>query len=257
MGNYGIRVAQKGYDAKTCPDDKLVFSSSFQTLKIFSAQEVSTTIPSSGTNTITVYHNLGFYAPYVVIYNGDSDKGTNESSFFTIPISETEPPDFSTPETRNYSNRLEIDVEEYHGNHGATIYFTVYIFLNDFSTISPKTISTSGSASSSSSDYGIRVSKEGYDVKTCDDVDLVVSSSFFGQTIHMQGISTSDVVHALGYVPNYLSYGRNSGDNYISFITESISQEIYGSVDDNKLYTPPSPQDVDYMYYIIFKNRIT
>jgi hypothetical protein len=256
MGDYGFAVSQKGYDVKTCVDRKLVVSSAFQKLKVFKAQQVTGTIPASGTSTITFTHNIGFYAPYVVIYNGDTTRGTGTSCFFAVPLDETPPPDIASIKTRQYTNSLQIDVEDYFGNVGDTIYFTVYVFLDDFSTLNQQNINTSTTTGATSTDYGLRVSKEGHDVKTCADVDLVMSSSYGSQIVHKKGIATSDVSHNLGYIPNYLSYGRNSGDNYIEFIAQTMSQDIYTSIDNTTLYDPPSPQDVDYMYYIIFKNKI-
>lgn len=54
-------------------------------------------------------------------------------------------------------------------------------------------------------DYGMKVSKEGFDVKTCEDKDLVMSSSFnllkTKSVLHNGGTIT----HDLGYVPIYLS----------------------------------------------------
>lgn len=254
--DYGAAVAQKGYDCKTCADRFLVYSSAFQTLKIFNTYSVSATIPSSGSTTITINHNLGYYAPYIVVYNGDSSKGVGTSGFFSVPLSESAPPNIATPETRQYANSLQIDVEEYFGSHGATIYFTVYIFLDDFRTISERSINTGTSSGSSSTDYGFRISKPGYDVKTCTDDQCVLSSSFFNQIIHKKGISSGNVSHNLGYIPNYLAYGKRDGESYISFIAQVYSQDYYDSIDDSYLYLPPFPYDWDDMYYIIFKNQI-
>lgn len=254
--DYGTAVAQKGYDVKTCADRFLVYSSAFQTLKIFNVYSASTTIPASGTSTITVSHNLGYYAPYIVIYNGDTTKGVGTSHFFSIPISESAPPDISFPVTRMYVNTLEIDVEDYYGASGDTIYFTVYVFLDNFSTVAEETINTETSSGSSSTDYGIRISKDGYDVKTCTNEQCVLSSSFFNQIVHKKGTATVDVTHNLGYVPNYLAYGKRTAESFIQFISQAYSQDYFNNVDSSNLYFPPLPYDWDVMYYIIFKNKM-
>jgi len=252
MGDYGIAVSQKGYDVKTCADRKLVFSSAFQTLKVFSTHSVNTTIPSSGINTITINHNLGYYVPYIVVYNGSSNtnRGTGNSYFFSDAVNYHEP-----IQTRQYTNRLEIRVDEYFDDDesvsGDTVYFTVYIFLDDFSTISEKNINTSTTSGGSSTDYGIRISKEGYDVKTCADIDCVASSSFFSQIIHKKGTSTSsNITHNLNYIPNFLRYVKPSGVSYITYETLGVKATT------TKIDLNLAADGSETGYYIIFKDKL-
>lgn len=71
-GDWGLKIAQTGYDVKTCPDNKLVYSSEYPQLKIHSS--------GSGSHTFTNYegyitlstHNLG-YRPFFAIW---VDKGS-------------------------------------------------------------------------------------------------------------------------------------------------------------------------------------
>ena len=246
--DYGMAVSQKGYDVKTCADRFLVYSSAFQTLKIFSTFTSSTTIPGSGTNTITITHNLGYYAPYIIIYNGSTGSGSRGTgqSFFMSDSSF----DFTN---RQYTNRLEFDVDSgfdiFGSSSGNTVYFTVYIFLDDFRTVSAKNINSGTSSGSSSSDYGIRISKNGFDVKTCANNDCVLSSSFFNQIVHMKGIAPGNttVTHNLGYPANFLNYTL-VGSSYLQYfgITGVINNTIF------------DPQEfVDNTYYIIFKDNLT
>jgi len=62
------------------------------------------------------------------------------------------------------------------------------------------------------SDWGIKVSKPGFDVKTCADYDLVMSSSFnmlktkiFGNC----GTSGTTIAHGLSYTPIFFSIPTN------------------------------------------------
>lgn len=255
--DYGAKVSQKTYDVKTVADRLSVFSSSFQTLKVHSAQQVTGTIPSSGTNTITLTHNLGYYAPYIVIYNGDSTAGQGTSSFFAVPIDESAPPGISVLTTRQYQNYLEIDVPSSYGSSGDTIYFTVYLFVDDFRTVEESTIKSSTTSTDSTDDYGFKVSKEGYSVWDADDSELVISSSFFNNIVHKKGISDgADVSHDLGYIPNYLAYGKRDAESFIQYIAQVYSQDYFDNIDTTTLYFPPFPYDWDDMYYIIFKNVI-
>jgi len=87
MRDFGAAVSQKGYDVKTCADRFLVYSSAFSNLKINNVYSVSTTIPTAGNiNTITITHNLGYFAPVIVIYNGSTTRGITNSFFMSTPI---------------------------------------------------------------------------------------------------------------------------------------------------------------------------
>jgi hypothetical protein len=250
MGDYGAAVSQKGYDVKTCADRFLVYSSAFQTLKVFSVSSSSTTVPGEyeGPNKITITHNLGYYAPFLVIYNGSTSIGQTISYYNGVDSTNT-----AVYEVRMYVDKLEIKIPDAFENwsSGDTVYFTVYIFLDDFSTISEKNINTSISSGSSGNDYGFRISKAGYDVKTCDNINCVMSSSFFTHIIHKKGSSASSggavtVSHNLGYTPAAFGFVKDDGLNYIYTVTPSISSNNIVS---------PNLYSGDVFYYIIFKNR--
>jgi len=65
-------------------------------------------------------------------------------------------------------------------------------------------------------DYGARVSKTGYDVKTATDTQLVYSSAFNNFKVYAAGTTTLtltggaqnhvDVSHSLGYVPAFIVF---------------------------------------------------
>lgn len=54
-------------------------------------------------------------------------------------------------------------------------------------------------------DWGIRVSKPGFDVKTCADYDLIMSSSFNLLKTKSVGTTSGTVAHGLSYVPIYMA----------------------------------------------------
>lgn len=247
MGNWGMAVSQKGYDPENCADRFLVFSSAFPTLKIFNVYSVSTTIPASGsglTNKITINHNLGYFAPALVVYNGSTTIGTNKSYFMS---------DNGFPLNINiYTNKLEILVDEYFdqgfSNNGDTVYFTVYQFLDDFSNFTASIIGTGTSSGSSSNDWGFRISKAGYNVETCTNEQCIISSSFSTRIIHKKGvINTGNVTHSLGYPASFLGFIKLSGDSFLTYIAFIAS-------DTNTLY--PNLSTGEEFYYVIFKDKI-
>ena len=261
--DYGTAVSQKGYDVKTCADRFLVYSSKFQTLKIYATYSVSTTIPTTGnTSTININHNLGYFSPFMVIYNGNSSIGTANSYFFSditySPISTVGP----RGTANNTINTLTITLQSnWDGGTyaGETAYFTVYLFLNDFSTISHSEANTGTSTGATSTDYGIRVSKDGYDVKTTDDINCVFSSSFFNNIIDQQGIHTAlggspeaIPISSLGYIPQCLAFIQPDGEDFIEFIVGYATFSF--GIDLNNLYVFTTAGHK--IYYIIFKGQL-
>lgn len=234
-------VSQRGYDVKNCPDRFLVYSSAFQTLKIFNIYHVSTTIPAVDWNYIHIHHNLGYFAPYVVLYNGSTSIGTTATYFFSDSIG-------STLVTKQTANTLTIEVSELFdsrdSHQGDTVYFTVFQFLDDFSPIEGRNINLGDAAFATGQDYGFRISKPGYDVKTCPDRDCVITSSAYTNIIHSRGKTTADqVAHNLGYAPAVFCYSGDETEiewnNYAS-ATETV-------IDFNFSYPT--------RYYIIFKHK--
>jgi len=249
MANWGAKVSQKGYPVGTCADRFLTFSSSFPTLKVSSTHSVSTTIPSSGTNTITISHNLGYYAPYIVVYNGSTTTGTGTSNLMSDNDS------YLT--TYMTTTQLQIPVDQYFDQYsssvGDTVYFTVYIFLDKLETYSSSVIKTSTTSSGSSNNYGFKISKPGYNVNTCTDEQLVMSSSFYSALIHKKGLLTgSSVSHGLGYVPAIFVYEYDSANSRIQ--TDNLSLQNLHYVTSSSLYYDSSVGTGDGIYYIIFKN---
>ena len=337
MADYGALVSQKGYDAKTCADRFLVYSSAFQTLKIHSVNSVTDVMPtddygsftasttdiitsvgntvingdsievwSDGTlpgglsvstrywiinksgstfklsltrggsavditsvgsgyhsyqtldNIITITHNLGYLAPFIVVYNGSTTLGTAKS-YMSAPS--VLPLYFDVVDeylhVEQSINNLKVTISKFFDSGGSvagdTMYFTVYLFINDFVTIAGANINTGTTLGASENDHGIRISKDGFDVKTCANIDCVLSSSFFNQIVHSSGINysataTINISHNLGYIPSYLVFVKeSSGSSFIRLFTQT---EIS---DTNLIIT--NPYGYYAFYYIIFKQK--
>jgi hypothetical protein len=136
-------------------------------------------------------------------------------------------------------------------------------------------------------DYGMKVSKPGYDVKTASDKDLVFSSKFdtFRVAVTGTGSLTSDATnpktathaHGLGYTPAFIVYSEihagfgepSTGNFYILphssplHIGGSRPDEcIMASIDDTNLYIRMgfnvllSGRVINYKY-VVFHNPIT
>ncbi len=241
------KASEKGYDVKTCGTRNLVFSSDIPTLKIHSVQSYTTTIPyGSGEHIVRHTHNLGYYAPCFVVFNSSTSTGTGQSYFYSSSVYPLN--------VKVYKNHVDVVVESDFDQSfstggpskpGDTVYFTIYQFLENFDDfVSPKKSATPQTLQNEN--YGIKISKEGHDVKTCPDTDLVLSSNFGCANIHMKGKTTGqNVYHNLGYVPNILSWTEWVGDDYLTY-------NWYDPVDENRIFIgDPIPGTV--FYYLILK----
>ena len=89
-------------------------------------------------------------------------------------------------------------------------------------------------------DWGMRVSKPGFDVLTCVDTDLVMSSSFNTLKSYSVGTAagTAFISHSLGYVPIYFGMnilnsvmsgivGQNTTNDFIPMYTDANNFSIF------------------------------
>lgn len=242
--DYGSKVSQRGYDVKTAADRFLVYSSAFRSLKIFATYTGTTTIPAAGTNTVTFTHNLGYFAPCIVVYNGSTTLGVGSSYFMSQSL--------AALDLNIYTDRVEVLVADTFdlgfSNVGDTVYFTCYQFIDTFDSYTASIIASGTTLGASSDDYGFRISKPGFDVKTCADVDCILSSSFFTNIIHKKGTDISgSVAHSLGYLPAYLGFKKYSGDTFLSLNNESLA------VSTANIFCDLAAGDT--FYYVIFKSK--
>lgn len=251
--DYGIAVSQKGKDAKSTADRFFTISSAFQSLKVLEVHSVTTTIPTAGnTNTITITHNLGYYAPAIVIYNGSTSLGQGTSYFMSDSA-------FFTLDVEIGLNTIKINVNEGFDDQssvvGDTVYFTVYSFIDTFDSFTAPVLSTDTTDQSDAQDYGLRISKPGFDVKTCADVDCIISSSFYTTTVHKRGTdNTGTITHDLGYIPGYLAYRKFSGDDFLYLEGGGSVYGIVSSINATEMNWTDTGGDT--LYYVIFKSKI-
>lgn len=280
MGDLGMKVSTNG-NSVTGDDSLLLFSSAFSSLKVKDGYpiQVSTTIPATtGVNTITISHNSGAYVPHIVIYNGSTSLGNNFSYLFT-DSSGNSLTDYAvnlSVEARmikSTENTLTIDVEtnntlgewfDMPNPYGAVVssgsakgdivYFTVYVFDEDFETVDEVIKSTTIESVSEDSNIGFKVSVENEDVKTALEKDLIATSSRKSFVVNKKGVIdtaiTTEVSHSLNYIPETLAFRRiyDAGQNYITY---AGNNGFYDKITFDRY----DPFLEEYIYYIIFKNR--
>lgn len=238
----GIAASQSGKDVKFTADRFFTLSSSFQSLKVLAVHEVSTTIPALGTNTITITHNLGYYAPVIVVYNGSTSAGQGTSYFMSDSIFPLNLEVSTNTIKINVSDEFDVN----HSSSGDTVYFTVYSFIDTFDSFTAPVLSTDTTDSTDGNDYGFRVSKPYFDVKTCSDLDCIITSKRQSMTVHKKGVDTTgSVSHGLGYIPTFLGFVKFSGDSFLQLASDFSA--VNTSTVDCTLDTG------DEFYYVIFK----
>ncbi len=241
MGDYGIKVSQRGFDVKTCADKDLLFSSSFPTLNILFEGEK--TVSSSGD--VIFQHNLGYY-PLCLVY--DMSDGTLQLTQVGITKSTIE---YRVP--------------------SATKQYRYYVFNWNLETnyTSPIKGNTS-TIGSIIKDFGIKISKLGHDIKNAELKDQVLNSGGRIPMIHQAGYGSSasgvnvTITHDLGYIPMFLDYVNEGFPSEMYFLRRAydlIAPSVGISAVDNitkTTLTIPSylPGLVGYAY-VIFKDPIT
>jgi hypothetical protein len=245
MGDYGIKVSQEGYDVRTCADKDLLFSSSWPTLEIL--YEGETTVPSMGT--LIFNHGLG-YPPAFLCYLVASNNATMASS----------PQFIGAPYIDN--DNLSILSGAFGDRLLHYIIFNWNLLTNYTSPVSGR----SSSLGDINKDYGVKISKEGYDVGNCDIKDQVLNSGGRTPMIHMAGYGTmasfvnAEITHNLGYIPFFLDYVDEGTGGYFPRRSYDISAtdsgiSIFDHITTTKLTIPSYLPGGDYAY-IIFKDPV-
>jgi hypothetical protein len=205
MADLGARVSRRGYDVATCSDRQVLWSSSFQSLKVVGVLDTTFNIPSGSTTLMT--HNLG-YVPFFWV------QFPWLFSMENICVNSTEVKWDTTrvPLTPSYHVGDSVTVRMMLFNPQITTTFT-----------SP-TINTTDEVAGGYGDYGIKASIAGKDISSTNPLDLVFSSGSTGtgQAIQMPIVqkfgyvsghdgSVQTVSHGLTYPPMFVAYVENGG----------------------------------------------
>lgn len=103
------------------------------------------------------------------------------------------------------------------------------------------------------SDYGIKISKPGFDVKTASPENLILTSQANQYKIHIKGslsytsTGTKVILHGLPYTPAYIAFIKKSYNSYYNF---ALGGQDYV----NDIYLVLGAENGDVISYIIFKD---
>lgn len=98
-------------------------------------------------------------------------------------------------------------------------------------------------------DFGIKISQDGYDAKTASIQNLVLTSKANQYKIHAQGTVSFtsvnqriNVAHNLSYTPAYLAFTKVSGNSYYNWqdpaqnYVDGTNLSLFGSTSDTTSY---------------------
>lgn len=218
---YGMAVSRSGFDVKTCADFEKVYDSRWKCLKI--EYQGSYTVTSSATIQTVYTHGLG-YAPFFLSFLKIGSNSTMALADFN-----------GIGGVENYSKLIRCDSTSLVfdntfgvGFAGDVIYN--YVFVDQINeAIAESIASTTPTTPGSSSDYGFKISKAGFDVKTATGKDLIMSTEY--ATLQINQVSTGShnfnssdltISHGLGYPPQFYFYVRDlEGDGRWEMIGNS------------------------------------
>ena len=220
MGDIGIKVSQKGYDVNTCPDYRLLYSSSWPLLEIYA--EGSFEIENMDEDVTVFNHDLG-YAPVFSGFIVSNTESKNSHSIEVLRVDE--------------DNLVWLGATGLHWGGSATLYY--FIYRNSLETnFTSDIIETSSESPATGEDFGFKISKDGSDAGGTDMKDFTIHSS--AMSLQIQKIITGDVdwlfheeiSHSLGYTPLFFYYFKSGG---YWFLVSGGNQELKGTSWDEKV----------------------
>lgn len=214
MSDFGVKSSKPTFDVGTARDINLSFSSSWPLLKI--AHQGRATINNLGVSQTIVTHDLG-YPPMFLIFDlasGDSvykSYGAIQGGQFAV-------------------STTELKFLTFGGAGSSDIYYYIFRLPLNSNFEAPIINTSTEDTFEDNSDYGIKVTKDGYDTSSTDLRDYVIHSGTRMPLIHAvqsgalteagyiyPGGKMKEYTHNLGYVPLafcFLNYGSNEAPFY-------------------------------------------
>lgn len=209
--NYGILVSEEGYDVSTAGDKNLTLKTGFSLLNEFASGSV---VMDSNPETIT--HSLG-YAPQFLVWAIYPDYPDYEGLDTVLLMTAN----FDAGSA--YTTTTALNLQPSSGQ-GSTSEAKYYIFYEPLTTGTPAAVA--------GDEYGVVVSKDGFDVATTNMNQKTLDSKFNSMKIFTEDteISTGStdidiaIPHGLNVIPGYLIYFKvGSGKWYSTWEKEDVS----------------------------------
>ena len=245
--SYGVKVSKPGQDVKTSENIDTQFSTKFSTLKMLTWDDVSITTNGSGDGAVSIEHDLGFAPAHYVFRKGTAqltflDASSHANSF--TPVTGCANLWMGGNYFTVYSNPTHLVIEAAGQEPNTTYYFRYYLFIDlaeDYTGVAGITLDKH---------YGIKVSKDGFDVKTAKEYQLAYSQNYKSLQYYDENYKTQilslpltiadpqdttlecgtyvDINHGLGYPAFFIAYALTAlSDGFNVLIPYS---KYYGTI---------------------------
>lgn len=229
MGDYGAKISKEAQDVFTALDKDLQYSSKFSTLKVLQRGDAVLTTDGSGNGTVTVPHNLGFAPAHFIFRKGTAsfsllDASTYPNAF--VPIANLGSIWMGNVTFDVYTTTTDLVIKA-KGAGASTTYNFHYLLTIDLAQ------AFTGNAGITLADgYGLKVSKDGVDVKTGQEYQMSYSQkyrslqyydeNYMTQALTLPELNSTmfdspqqagtyvDFMHGLGYPPFFLCWAYNA-----------------------------------------------
>lgn len=194
MAKYGLEIAEQGASVDTAADYQFILNTSWPLLRVAAAG--SFTIPGNDLNFHTIYqHNLGFFPPFVIYENGDTNTKTGQSA--------------TDGYNGFYCDTTRLSIFSGTGITSYTGYFIIFDY--DISkTFNSNTFANTQMTQDKTS-LGFEVAAKNHNLLGGSQPSFTTKNR--PMAVHMSGPITTDsngkfqLVHGLGYFPSYFVYG--------------------------------------------------
>lgn len=238
MTDYGIKVSEDGYDARTADEINLSLKSGQTLLKV--ATQGSIDLDSDW---VTVSHDLG-YVPQFLVFLKDTSATPDQSSLGTGDLDNG----LARADTSNlYIGRVSTD-------RTTAIY---YVFYEPAQTGTDPSYTTTNT-------FGLKISKDNIDIREANILQQTFNSELnslkiidddtFSSTA--SGTRSVTVAHGLSVVPGYFVFFEinNSGNWYPNFTSPNGVDKVEAFTDEDDLIvsiTTSGSKTVKVKYYIL------
>lgn len=235
-----IKLAQKGFDAKTAGDENLIYSSLWPLLKIYKQGSYKTS--NIGVNNLVAEHDLGFIPFFwyfantpLAAWQNNGPVGVQNRSEYMGPLGD------GNMEITNNKLQFQPNSAFPSTNGKAQLYF--YIFALDitkeFKAPQVKVGALSGPADN---DHVFKIAKEGKSIDSTDLFDYVVHSRARSPLIHSvnpsPGVIKEFIVeHNLGYLPMFFGFEKTATGSYKAMPTGQGGSSSFQSTDKTIRFT--------------------
>lgn len=206
---YGIKVSEIGYDVNTADDKNLSMKSGMTLLKVYDQGNISLNSAEFGN---TVAHSLGYIPQYLVFVKDSGTVYLSHGYFGLLSLA-------------NAIAKINITtLYVYQTAVGAVAFY--YVFYEPVDTGTAPSIDTDNN-------YGIKVSKDGVDVKNANILQQTFNSEKNSLKIINDGTSsittssgTITIPHGLAFIPGFLVFFEVDNSGYWLF--EGGSEDLSG-----------------------------